>query len=75
MEANILYNEGRELTYAEFPPHFFYKQDTYEWCPRKKGQSIRRLQYVPLRNWRVILHETFVDSSKRVYKLSKFKNC
>ena len=47
LEANRLYNEGRELTYVEFSTHFVYKQDTHEWCPRKKGQSIRRLQYVP----------------------------
>ncbi|XP_061365624.1 uncharacterized protein LOC133308880 [Gastrolobium bilobum] len=43
MEANKKYPEGRHLTYAEYPTHFVYKEDTQEWHPRKKGFSIGRI--------------------------------
>ena len=47
MEANKLYNEGKELTYAKFTTCFVHKQDKHEWRPRKNGRSIGRLQYAP----------------------------
>ncbi|XP_061339919.1 uncharacterized protein LOC133286514 [Gastrolobium bilobum] len=43
MEANKNFLEGRDLTYAEYPTYFVYKEDTQEWHPRKKGFSIGRL--------------------------------
>lgn len=38
---------GKDLTYAEFPTKFVWKQHTREWQPRKKGFAIGRLSYVP----------------------------
>ncbi|XP_073137503.1 uncharacterized protein [Henckelia pumila] len=47
MEANKKYPEARELTYAEFPMKFVWKQDTREFVPRKQRFSIGRIFYVP----------------------------
>ena len=41
--ANQEYNEGRHLTYAEFPSKFTYNPDKRIWHPRKKGFQIGRL--------------------------------
>jgi hypothetical protein len=47
-KANQDYEQGRDLTYAEFPHKFVYHvQDRY-WSPRQKGFSIGRLTYVPV---------------------------
>lgn len=46
--ANQIYEEGRELTYAEFPSKFVYLADKRRWQPRKQGYSIGRLTYVPV---------------------------
>lgn len=45
--ANINYADGRCLTYSEFPSRFVYHEEDKKWLPRKKGQSIGRLNYVP----------------------------
>ncbi|KAK7315487.1 hypothetical protein VNO77_34037 [Canavalia gladiata] len=47
MEANKKYDEGRTLTYAEFPTKFVWKQFDHEWTIRKRGFSIGRLYFVP----------------------------
>ncbi|XP_004501122.1 uncharacterized protein, partial [Cicer arietinum] len=46
-EANKKYPEGRELTYAEFPTRFVYIKNSKTWQPRKQGNSIGRLTYIP----------------------------
>ncbi|PNX72649.1 ATP-dependent DNA helicase PIF1, partial [Trifolium pratense] len=46
--ANLEYEEGRNLTYSEFPSKFVYHQKERRWEPRKKGFSIGRLTYVPV---------------------------
>lgn len=47
-EANKKYPDiGRDLTYAEFPTKFVWKQQSREWKPRKKGYAIGRLSYIP----------------------------
>ncbi|XP_073120000.1 uncharacterized protein [Henckelia pumila] len=46
-EANKKYPEARELTYAQFPMKFVWKQDAREWVPRKRGFSIGRIFFVP----------------------------
>ncbi|CAJ2651910.1 unnamed protein product [Trifolium pratense] len=46
--ANIQYEEGRDLTYAEFPSKFVFHPRDHRWEPRKKGFSIGRLSYVPV---------------------------
>ena len=33
MEANKSYNEGKELTYAQFPTCFVYNREKHKWCP------------------------------------------
>lgn len=45
--ANRQYTEGRDLTYTEFPTRFVYDSKARAWRPRKRGQSIGRLNYVP----------------------------
>jgi hypothetical protein len=46
--ANMEYEEGRDLTYAEFPSKFVYNAKDHFWKPREKGFSIGRLTYVPV---------------------------
>jgi len=47
MKCNKKYAEARELTYAEFVSKFVYvKKDRY-WKPRKMGNTIGRLIWVP----------------------------
>ncbi|XP_057419198.1 uncharacterized protein LOC130713450 [Lotus japonicus] len=47
MKANGLYEEGKSLTYAEFPSYFVFDEESHSWHPRKQGYSIGRLQYIP----------------------------
>ncbi|XP_057455303.1 uncharacterized protein LOC130746629 isoform X1 [Lotus japonicus] len=47
MRANAQFDEGKALTYAEFPSYFVYNEDSHTWHPRKKIYSIGRLQYIP----------------------------
>lgn len=47
MEANGKYHEAKNLTYAEFPTKFVWKQPQHEWFPRKQGFAIGRLHFVP----------------------------
>ncbi|CAJ2631062.1 unnamed protein product [Trifolium pratense] len=46
-EANRVYEEGRDLTYAEFPERFTYVKDEKRWQPRQQGYCIGRLHYTP----------------------------
>ena len=47
MEANRIYASGRLLTYTQFPSSFVYDSNNRVWNPRKKGQSVGRLTFVP----------------------------
>ena len=47
MEVNIIYPEGRHLTYCEFSSHFVYLANRKEWKPRQRGVSFGRLSFVP----------------------------
>ncbi|KAK6127772.1 hypothetical protein DH2020_038481 [Rehmannia glutinosa] len=47
MEANKIYPEARELTYAEAPTKFTWKSKLKKWEPRKAGFTIGRVFYVP----------------------------
>jgi hypothetical protein len=47
-KANQDYEEGHDLTYAEFPTKFVYHVKDRCWQPRQKGYSIGRLTYVPV---------------------------
>jgi len=46
-EANKKFEEGTNLTYAEFPTKFVWMSQQKQWKPRKQGYSIGRLTYVP----------------------------
>ncbi|XP_027903668.1 uncharacterized protein LOC114163562 [Vigna unguiculata] len=46
-EANKVYEEGKQLTYSEFPSKFVWFAKEKEWKPRKKGYNIGRLTYIP----------------------------
>jgi len=45
-EANQKYDDGRNLTYAEFPSKFVWIAQQRQWKPRKQGYNIGRLTYV-----------------------------
>ncbi|GKV24803.1 hypothetical protein SLEP1_g34370 [Rubroshorea leprosula] len=47
MEANRKYDDGRNLTYSEFPTKFVYNEGTHEWTKRKKGFAVGRINHVP----------------------------
>ncbi|CAA0806625.1 Unknown protein, partial [Striga hermonthica] len=47
MEANKLYSEAKELTYAEFPTKFVWDSKEKKWFQRQKGFAIGRIYYVP----------------------------
>lgn len=47
MKANKIYPEAKYLTYNEFPNKFVYKSKLSTWEPRKRGNTIGRLTYVP----------------------------
>ncbi|XP_045800265.1 uncharacterized protein LOC123894338 [Trifolium pratense] len=47
-KANLEYEEGRDLTYSQFPTKFVYLSQEHRWQPRQKGFSIGRLTYVPV---------------------------
>ncbi|KAL7091157.1 hypothetical protein ACP275_12G088400 [Erythranthe tilingii] len=47
MEANKIFPEARDLTYAQYPMQFVWKQPLHEWRPRKRGFSVGRIHFVP----------------------------
>ncbi|CAJ2678283.1 unnamed protein product, partial [Trifolium pratense] len=47
-KANMDYEEGRNLTYSQFPTKFVYLPQEHRWQPRQRGFSIGRLTYVPV---------------------------
>jgi ATP-dependent DNA helicase PIF1 len=50
MESNKKFRRGRHLTYIQYPTKFVYDSDNHSWHPRKKGQSIGRLSFIPTSN-------------------------
>ncbi|XP_057417333.1 uncharacterized protein LOC130711645 [Lotus japonicus] len=48
MVANMIYEHGRHLTYAEYPQLFVWHPKDKEWRPRKRGFSIGRMNFIPL---------------------------
>ncbi|CAH9113009.1 unnamed protein product, partial [Cuscuta epithymum] len=47
MQANKIYPEGKDLTYAKFVSRFVYVASKRCWKPRTKGYTIGRLIWVP----------------------------
>ena len=45
MEANKIYEVGKELTYAVFPSKFVWKSESKTWEERKRGFAIGRIYY------------------------------
>ena len=45
MEANKIYDLGKELTYAEFPSKFVWKSEKKMWEKRKRDYAIGRIYY------------------------------
>lgn len=46
MESNKIYPKGKQLTYVQFPEHFWWDSDSKRWWPRKKDlEVIGRLTY------------------------------
>ncbi|XP_057444054.1 uncharacterized protein LOC130736228 [Lotus japonicus] len=48
MVANMIYEHGRHLTYAEYPQLFVWHPKDKEWRPRKRGFTIGRMNFIPL---------------------------
>ncbi|PWA91943.1 hypothetical protein CTI12_AA084870 [Artemisia annua] len=46
MKSNIIYPEGRGLTYSDYPTMFTWHDNDKEWRPRKSGMAIGRIYYV-----------------------------
>lgn len=46
-EGNKKFEQGRDLTYAEFPSKFVYTKKQRVWQPRQISNSIGRLNYIP----------------------------
>nr|GEX70634.1 hypothetical protein [Tanacetum cinerariifolium] len=46
MKANIIYLEGRSLTYSNYPTMFTWHDSDKEWRPRKNGMAIGCIYYV-----------------------------
>ncbi|XP_020102630.1 uncharacterized protein LOC109720149 [Ananas comosus] len=46
MMANCIYDDARELTYAEFPIKWVWHQDEKIWTRRKRGNRIGRIVYI-----------------------------
>lgn len=66
-EENKKYPETKDLTYAQFPMKFVWKQPLHEWFPRKKRVRNRQTLLCTSRKWRIILFEDFVEYIKRSY--------
>ncbi|XP_058775184.1 uncharacterized protein LOC131649437 [Vicia villosa] len=47
MEANKTYSEAKDLTYSKFLTRFVYDKRYRRWRPRKRGNTIGRLIWVP----------------------------
>ncbi|KAH1254932.1 ATP-dependent DNA helicase PIF1 [Glycine max] len=47
MDSNKIYHHGRDLTYAEYVSKFVYDVRKRCWKPRKQGNTIGRLIWVP----------------------------
>ncbi|XP_057456739.1 uncharacterized protein LOC130747739 isoform X2 [Lotus japonicus] len=47
LNANKIYHEGRNLTYAQFVSKFVYKAKKRCWQLRKRGYTVGRLNWVP----------------------------
>lgn len=47
MDANKEYLQAKNLTYAQFPTKFVWKQKERVWKPRQKGFTVGRLHFVP----------------------------
>ena len=47
MECNKKYSDARELTYPQFVTKYVYNKNQRCWKPRKKGNTIGRLIWVP----------------------------
>ena len=45
-DANVNYEEARDLTYTQFPSKFVYHADERQWHPRTSGHSIGRIYFV-----------------------------
>ncbi|XP_015965367.1 uncharacterized protein LOC107489113 [Arachis duranensis] len=64
MTANISYPYARNLTYAEFPTKFVWKDDSLKWFPRKKGFAIGRLTHVPTANTEEYYQRLLLNTQK-----------
>jgi len=47
--ANARYPEARELTYGDFPMRWVWNKGQKRWTPRKRGDTIGRMYFVPPR--------------------------
>ncbi|KAL1348491.1 hypothetical protein AAHE18_07G083400 [Arachis hypogaea] len=65
MVANMSYLYARNLTYAEFPTKFVWKDDSSKWFSRKKGFAIGRLTHVPAANTEEYYQRLLLNTQRR----------
>ncbi|KAL7097082.1 hypothetical protein ACP275_10G120600 [Erythranthe tilingii] len=73
MEANKKYHEAKNLTYAQFPTKFVWKQPLHEWFPRNKGFSVGRIHYVPPGSGEIYYLRILLNTSKGAISYSDLR--
>lgn len=48
MKCNSVYKDAKLLTYAEIPSKFVWNVSDRRWTPRRRGNAIGRITYVPM---------------------------
>ena len=64
MDSNKIYHHGRDLTYAEYVSKFVYDARKRCWKPRKQGNTIGRLIWVPPSRGELFYMRMMLSSAK-----------
>ncbi|XP_028215074.1 uncharacterized protein LOC114397160 [Glycine soja] len=64
MDSNKIYHHGRDLTYAEYVSKFVYDARKRCWKPRKQGNTIGRLIWVPPSSGELVYMRMMLSSAK-----------
>ncbi|KAL5186650.1 ATP-dependent DNA helicase PIF1 [Glycine soja] len=64
MDSNKIYHHGRDLTYAEYVSKFVYDARKRCWKPRKQGNTIGRLIWVPPSSGELFYMRMMLSSAK-----------
>ncbi|KAL7157673.1 hypothetical protein ABFS83_02G093300 [Erythranthe nasuta] len=73
MEANKIFPEAKDLTYAQFHMQFVWKQPLHEWRPRKLGFSVGRIHFVPPGSGELYYLKILLNIAKRPTSYEKLR--